>query len=123
MRNKDWDRRQLEEQDVYRESRHPLFCWIIRSVTHEISYIQPIHWWDFRFTFWQSAPTTTKDIVCCPSATHSAVSDASRDWQLSISQIREENIEIATTVATKAAQDSGQSIAQQLTKILAQMML
>ncbi len=47
MRNKDWDRRQLEEQDVYRESIHPVFCWVIRSVTYEISYIQPIHWWRF----------------------------------------------------------------------------
>ncbi len=53
MLNKDWDRRRLEEQNVYRESRHPVFCKVIGSVTHEISYIQPIHWWDFRFTFWQ----------------------------------------------------------------------
>ncbi len=53
VRNKDWDRRQLEEQDVYGEGRHPVFCWVIKSVNYEISYIQPIHWWDFRFTFWQ----------------------------------------------------------------------
>ena len=25
----------------------------LKSVTHEISYLQPIHWSDFRFTFWQ----------------------------------------------------------------------
>ena len=44
--------RQLEEWDVYRESSASCIL-VIRSVTYEISYIQPIHWWDFRFTFWQ----------------------------------------------------------------------
>ena len=43
IRIKDGDKRQLEEQDVYRESKHPVLCRIIRSTTHEISYIQPIH--------------------------------------------------------------------------------
>ncbi len=52
VRKKDWDKKQLEEQDVYRESRHPVFCWVIRLVTYEINYIQPIYWWDLRFTFW-----------------------------------------------------------------------
>ena len=53
MCNKDWDREQLEEQDVDRGNRHSVFCWDIRTVTYEIGYIQPIHWWDFCFTFWQ----------------------------------------------------------------------
>ncbi len=51
VRNKDWDRQQLEEQDVYKESRHPVSNWVIRSVTYEISYIQPICWSDFCFPF------------------------------------------------------------------------
>ncbi len=44
--------RKLEEWDVYRKSSASCIL-VIRLVTYEISYIQPIHWWDFRFTLWQ----------------------------------------------------------------------
>ncbi len=39
--------RQSEEWDVYRESSASCIL-VIKLVTYEISYIQPIHWWDFR---------------------------------------------------------------------------
>ena len=36
MRTKDFHRSQLEEQDVYRKRRHPVFCWVIKLVIYEI---------------------------------------------------------------------------------------
>lgn len=51
------------------------------------------------------------------------MSDTNQDCQLNISQMREINIEIATTMAIKKVKDISQKIAQQLMQILAQIML
>ncbi len=51
------------------------------------------------------------------------MNDASQDCLLRISQIKEENIQIVNTMATKAAQDISQSITHQLPEILAQIIL
>ena len=42
MRNKDWDGRQLEKQDVYRESRHPAFCWVSK-ISHSWDQLYSTH--------------------------------------------------------------------------------
>ncbi len=65
--------RQLEEWDVYRESSASCIL-VIRLVIHEISYIQPIHWWNFRFTFWQHMPISSSSLGSSVRPQHSSQS-------------------------------------------------
>ncbi len=61
--------------DVYRESSASCIL-VMRLVTYEISYIQPIHWWDFHFTFWHrpSSPTVRLFPDCHFSSNRSLLS-------------------------------------------------
>ena len=47
---------------------------VIRLVIHEISYIQPIHWWNFRFTFWQHMSISSSSLGSSVRPQHSSQS-------------------------------------------------